>query len=257
LNLFAQLTRTAQTRGFWTILLFLALGLSQPFLVHAEEDDPGLIRALGTDSASVENAYYLWAYIDNAPSQGLYLYGQGDFALTKDWGLVASFPNLDTLLPLGRTALVMGPMGLSVRYEAWRSGGWATETAGVFSIQGGAALGFSNPTFPYVGSSWALTALGGYRIGKLFIQGNYGYEGGIDPQVPSQWKAHTSLGLNLGADWYIQGEADFYTVTSPLSDSDWSFIPQFAYQPGDWLFELGQAFSGNPGVTEILVARTF
>ncbi|HEY5040207.1 MAG TPA: hypothetical protein VIJ93_14160, partial [bacterium] len=118
--------------------------------------------------------------------------------------------------------------------------------------------GFSNDTFPSVGSSWSLKALGGYRVGRFFLQGNYGYQGGIDPNVTSQWQANTGLGYHLGSDWYIQAEADFTAITAPFSGSSWYFIPQIAFQPGEWLFELGESLNKSPvGVTELMVARTF
>ncbi len=237
-------------------------GASQAFLAlpaWAQENDPGFIRALGTDSASVENAYYLWATADNAPKDWLYSYGEGVFTLAKDFGLVLSFPNLVTLLPLGQSPLALAPTGLYLRLEPFHSGGWNSETAGVLSFQAGGAYGAANSTFRYIGSSWTAEALGGYKIGRFFLQGNYGFQGGIDPQALTQWQADTSLGFALGSNWYLQGEADFYSITAPFSDSSWSFLPQVAFQPGDWLFEFGESFSGDTpqGITEVLAARAF
>lgn len=152
----------------------------------------------------------------------------------------------------------MGPIGLYLRYEFYHFGGWSSETAGAFSIEAGGAYGFSNKTFPWIGSSWSLEALGGYRMGKFFLQGNYSYQGGIDPQVPNEWQANTGLGYNLGSDWYIQGEADFTAVTGSFNGFSWVYIPQVAFQPGEWLFELGESLNETPaGVTELMVARTF
>ncbi|HEY5038548.1 MAG TPA: hypothetical protein VIJ93_05695, partial [bacterium] len=50
-----------------------------PYPLSAQEDDPGLIRTLQTDSPSVENTYYFLASSSNdtSPYQGFYLYGEG------------------------------------------------------------------------------------------------------------------------------------------------------------------------------------
>jgi hypothetical protein len=244
-------------------LMGMALGGAQallPYPAYAQEDDPGLIRTLEIDSAQVENAYYLEATFDNDSSSHrlFYLYGEGLFALAKDFGLEADFPTLDTAEPLGQGPAILGPIGLYLRYEFYHFGGWSSETAGAFSIEAGAAYGFFNKTFPWIGSSWTIEALGGYRVEKFFLQGNYCYTGGIDPQVPNQWQANTGLGYHLGSDWYIQTEADFTAFTGPFNGSSWTFIPQVAFQPGEWLFELGEALNESPaGVTELMVARTF
>jgi hypothetical protein len=226
----------------------------------AQEDDPGLIRTLQTDSASVENAYYLETTFNNDSSSHrlFYLYGEGLFTLVKDFGLELDFPTLLTEEPLGQGPAVLGPIGLNLRWEFYHFGGWSSEEAGAFSIEGGGAYGISNSTFPWVGSSWSLEALGGYRVGKFFLQGNYGYQGGIDPKVPTEWIANTGLGYSLGSSWYIQAEADFTDFTAPLRNASWSFIPQLAFQPDEWLFELGESLNQSPsGVTELMVARTF
>lgn len=243
--------------------LGLALWVAQAFLpnlLRAQEDDPGLIRALQTDSASVDNTYYLFASFDNDTSNyhDIYMYGEGVIALGKDWGVEIDFPVLYDWDPLGRYPVGLGPIGLNIRYEAYHFGGWSSETAGIFSIEAGAAYGTPNDTYRYIGSSWMLEALGGYRVGKLFLEGNYCWQGGIDPQVSSQVEANTSLGYSLGSNWYIQGEADFTAITTLPTSSSWVFIPQIAFQPEEWLFEVGEALNETPaGVTEILVARTF
>ncbi len=231
-----------------------------PSSSFAQEDDPGLIRALETDSPQVENTYYLEATYNNDSSSHhlFYSYGEGLFALVKDLGLEVDFPNLLTVEPLGQGSAGLGPIGVYLRYEFYHFGGWSSETAGAFSIEGGGAYGFSNTAFPWIGSSWSLEALGGYRVGKFFLQGNYCYQGGFDSNVPSEWMANTALGYRLGSDWYIQGEADFTAITTPFSNASWSFIPQIAFQPGEWLFELGESLNESPsGITELMVARTF
>jgi hypothetical protein len=244
-------------------LLGLVLWVIQgilPCALAAQEDDPGLIRTLQTDSASVENAYYLLAAFSNntSPYHELSLYGEGMLTLEKSLGLEVDFPSLLTRQPLGQVPAALGPVGVYLRYEPLHFGGWNSETAGALSVKGGGAYGFSNATFPYIGSSWTLEILGGYRVGPLFLQGNYGVQGGIDPKVPSEWIVNTGLGYHLGSNWYIQAEGDFTAITAPFSDTSFSFIPQIAFQPDDWLFELGEAFNESPtGVTELMAARTF
>ncbi len=246
-----------------TFLLGLVFWGTQALLPHpsfGQEDDPGLIRTLEIDSPQIENAYYLEATLDNDSSSHrlFYLYGEGLFTLTKNLGLEADFPTVDTEEPLGKGPAILGPLGLYLRYEFYHFGGWSSETAGAFSIEAGGAYGFSNKTFPWIGSSWSIEALGGYRVGKFFLQGNYSYQGGIDPQVPNEWEANTGLGYSLGSDWYIQAEADFAAFSGTFSGSSWVYIPQIAFQPGEWLFEVGEALDASPsGVTELMVARTF
>jgi len=227
---------------------------------RAAEDDPGLLRTLQTDSANIENTYYLltWFNNDTSPYHGVYLYGEGLLALGKDLGVELDFPTLDTIQPFGKEPLIMGPIGLYGRYEFYHFGAWNSETAGAFSLQAGAAYGFPNKTFKWIGSSWSIEALGGYRAGKVFFQGNYGFQGGIDPQVQSMLKANSAVGFNLGSDLFIQGEADVTIVTAPFANSSCALVPQIAFQPGEWLFEFGEAFNTVPmGFTEIMVARTF
>ena len=243
---------------FFAALLGALILLPTPTL--AQEEDPGFIRTLETDSAQVENAYYLEASFENdtSPHHWIYLYGEGLFVLSKDFGLEADFPTLDTWEPLGKAPAALGPIGLYLRYEFYQFGGWSSETGGAFSIEGGGAVGFPNAAFPRIGSSWTLEALGGFRVGKFFLQENFGYQGGIDPKVPSEWQVNTALGYHLATDWYVQGEEDFIAITAPFSNSSWSVIPQVAFQPGDWLFEFGESFNASPkGITEFMVARVF
>jgi hypothetical protein len=246
-------------RSAFILCLFLGgVQILFPGLSSAQEDDPGFIRALQTDSAPIENYYYLTSYFNNvaSPYYGFYLYGEGLFALGKDLGVEMDFPNLITREPLGTGPAILGPIGLALRYEFYHFGDWNSQTAGAFSIEAGGSYGFSNHTFPWVGSSWCVEAMGGYRVGNLFLQGNYTYQGAIDPQVATEWQANTSLGYRLGSDWYVQTEADFTDVTSPYPGTSWTFIPQIAFQPDEWLFELGESLNETPaGVTQLMVAR--
>ncbi len=248
-------SKTGKTAAFlWGAFLW---GLLSSSFALAQSDDPGLIRSLGTDSPQIETTYYLEASVNNdtSPHHALYLYGEGLFALGKDWAVEADVPNLVTVEPLGQYALGLMPVGVLLRYEACHFGGWNDETAGVFSVAAGGAYGFPNTTYHFIGSSWSLEALGGYRAGRAFLQADYGFQGGIDPQVQSQWQLNTDLGYRLTNEWYLQVEADCQASAS-FDNVSWSYIPQIAFQPGDWLFEFGEALGVAPmGYTEIMVAR--
>jgi hypothetical protein len=231
-----------------------------PSVLLAQENDPGILRTLEIDSPQIENTYYLEASSDNDTSthHWAYLYGEALVALGGDWGIEVDLPNLETQYPLGQKSVGLDAVGLNLRYEFYYFGGWTSETAGAFSIEAGGAYGFPNSTYPWIGSSWSVEILGGYRIGKFYAEGNYGYQGAIDAHVASQWQANTGLGYHLSRDWYIQMEADFAATTTAPTTSTWSYIPQIAFQPGEWLFELGEALNETPaGVTELMVARTF
>ncbi|HEV2355504.1 MAG TPA: hypothetical protein VGR89_14745, partial [Puia sp.] len=99
-----------------------------------------------------------------------------------------------------------------------------------------------------------LEAIGGYRIGRVFAQADYAYQGAIDPQVQSQWQFNQSLGYRLTNQWYVQVEADI-SASPAFGNVSWTYTPQIAFQPGDWLFELGEVVGeGSAGYTEIMVA---
>lgn len=223
---------------------------------RAQENDPGLLRTLQIDSATVENAYYLQAAFNNDTSagHGLYLYGQGQVVFAKDWGVYFDFPWLVTRQPLGQVPLALGPIGLYLRYEAYHFGGWNDEVAGAFSLQAGGAYGFPNTSFPFIGSSWTVEGLGGLRWGRFFLQEECGFQGALDANGSGDWEANTGLGFRITREWYLQYEADLSAITS--GRSSWTFIPQIAFQPGDWLFEFGESFGDSPFVyTQLMVAR--
>ena len=53
----------------------------------------------------------------------------------------------------------------------------------------------------------------------------------------------------------VQPVADFSADAGPSGDTSFIFIPQIAFQPGDWLFEWGEAFYGSSVYTDLMVAR--
>lgn len=239
----------------------MALSFLSASPLKAQENTPGLIRAIGTDSSSIENAFYLWTTIDNdsSPYHWIYLYGEGIFALDKELGLEVDFPNLLTFTPLGEYPLALGPTGLYLRYEALHSGGWSSETAGSLSFQAGGAYARPVAPYRYIGSSLTLKMLGGYRWGKFFVQGNYAYQAGLDPQSLSVFEANNACGISLGGPFYAQMEADLYAVTGPFHDSSWTVTPQLAFQQDEWLFEFGEALNDDhpAAQTQFLIARAF
>jgi hypothetical protein len=252
----------SKTTSLFLISLFLSA--SSPFFLGAasgQENTPGLIRAIGTDSSSIENAFYLWTTIDNdtSPYHWAYLYGEGVFALGKELGLEVDFPNLLTYTPLGEYPLALGPTGLYLRYEALHSGNWSSETAGSLSFQAGAAYAQPLKPYRYLGSSFTLKALGGYRWGNFFVQGNYAFQGGIDPQSLTMWQANNAFGYSLGGPFYVQLEANLYAVTAPFNDASWTVTPQLAFQQDEWLLEFGEALNDEhpAGQTQVLIARAF
>jgi len=248
-------SKTAKTAAF--LLGTLLWGSLASVPSFAQSDDPGLLRALETDSAQIETTYYLEGTFNNdmSPYRGLYLYGEGLFAVGKDLGVEVDFPNLVTLQPLGQHSLGLMPIGAFLRYEVYHFGGWNDETAGAFSIQAGGSYGFPNTTYRWIGSSWSLEALGGYRMGRFFLQADYAYQGAIDPQVANQWQFNQSLGYRLTNEWYVQVEGNC-SASGSFGNASWSYIPQIAFQPGDWLFEFGEDLGDSPmGYTEFMVAR--
>src|SRR5579862_5496452 len=90
--------------SFKTALLLWMAFLGIQSLASAQENDPGLIRALGTDSPTIENTYYLETTFDNDTSNyhDIALYGEAVFDLGSSWGLEANFPTLYTWDPLGK-----------------------------------------------------------------------------------------------------------------------------------------------------------
>jgi hypothetical protein len=250
---------TKPPTGIREVLLLLAL-FALPVLSFAQEEDPGLIRALNTDSPTIENTFYLGTSFDNnaANYHDVYLYGEGLLDLGNRWGIEVDFPNLYTWDPLGKYPAFLEPIGVFARYEAWRTGGWNTETAGAFSIEAGGSYGFPSRIIRSIGSSWTINALGGYRVGRFFLLADYSFQGGIDPNVPSFLQLNNSLGCRLGGDVYLQAESNLNIITAPTSDSSWAFVPQIAFQPGEWLFEFGESFGESPSAfTQVMVARAF
>lgn len=222
-----------------------------------------MIRTINIDGASVQNIYYLSAYMDNNTSPGhyLYLYGEGLLALDKDWGLVVNFPDILARQPLGQGPSALGPVGVSLRYVFYQFGTSDSETAGVFSAQAGGAFVIPNSKFQFLSGSLTPQVLGGFRLGKWFLQGNYGYNAMVDHPDVNNLFLNTSLGYTLNPEWFLQIEGNFIDNTI-LDDgtrgSQWTLVPQVAFQTGDWLFELGEEIEDSSlDSTELLIARAF
>jgi hypothetical protein len=248
----------------WLLALFLGPFTFQAF---ADDDDPsrGMIRTINIDGAAVQNTYYLEASMDNNTSPGhyLYLYGEVILALDKDWGLVVEFPNILARQPLGQGPSALGPVGLSLKYVFYQFGTSDSETAGVFAAQAGGAFVIPNSRFPFMNGSLTPEVLGGFRLGKWFLQANYGYNEMPDHPNLNNLSLDTSLSYSLNSDWFLQCEGNFTDNTfldNGARGSQMTLVPQIAFQTGDWLFEFGEEFELNASTsatTDLLVARAF
>ncbi len=241
-----------------TCLSLLSIGL--PFGALADEDPSrGMIRSLNIDSASVQNTYYLSGSVDNDTSAGhyLYLYGEGHFALEKDWGLEVDFPNLIARQPLGQGPAAIESMGLNLRYVMDQFGTSDSDEAGVLSIEAGGEYAFPDSRFKFLSGSLTPELLGGYRFGKWFIQGNYGFNELVDKPSRNNLFLNTGLGYTLSPEWFLQVESNSTLFLNDSSlGSDWTIVPQVAFQTGDWLFEFGEELNGSTsGTTDFMVAR--
>jgi len=226
------------------------------------DDDPsrGMLRSLNIDNPAVQNTYYLSASVNNDMSAGhyYYLYGEGLFALGKDWGLEADLPEIIGRQPLGQGPAAFESVGLDLRYVAYQFGTSDSDEAGVFSIQAGGDYAFPDARFKFLSGSLTPELLGGYRSGKWFIQGNYGFNEMVDRESGNNLFANTGLGYSLSGDWFLQVEANYTDfLNDPKLGTQWIFVPQVAFVTGDWLFELGEELNeSNAGTTDLLIAHT-
>ncbi len=249
----------------WGLLAAVLMGLL-PLLASADSDegDPsrGMAHSLNIDEAWVENAVYVFAFMDNDFSAGhsLDLEGEGVAAFTKDFGADLAFPQVLLEQPLGQGAAALGPIELDLRYVFSQSGTAESPAAGVFSLQaGGAYWATPNSRFGGLGSTFSAAVLGAFRSGRVFVQGSYGYEAALDPNASSQWVANTAVGTALDSHWVAQLEGDFVTNTE-LEDGSrgnlWVFVPEVGYQAGDWFLELGEQIpASQSGTTSVLMVE--
>lgn len=220
-----------------------------------DDDSLGITRAINIDEASVETALYLIPSIDNDFSQGhiINLQDESVFALTGHWGLEVDFPQVLIQQPLGQGSAALGPIGLGFRYRGYQFGTENSETAGVFSAEAfGAYWATPNSQFQDIGSTLTFELLEGFRWGKAFLQGNYGYNTALDSNTQNSWFANSALGYPLSDKWVVQMEADF--TANPAVQ--WTFVPQIGFKTGHWLFEVGEALNASgPGTATDLIVE--
>ncbi len=220
-----------------------------------EADRPTLTRAINIDEASIVNSVYVVGSVDNDFSLGhqIVLSCEGIIRLERDWGLDLSFPQALLLDPLGQGSAALGPIGAGLRYCFAKFKNPNGNSAGVFSLE---AQGFywatPNSRFSGVGSDYVLTGLMGVRVGRFYVQGNYGYEGAFDQNFQPDWFAFSSLGYALGAHWALQVEADYTGAVIPDNggiDSEWALVPQLGFKTDGWLIEVGESFNPSQAGT--------
>lgn len=246
----------------WVLCLSIAcwLGASP---TQGEEEPPTITRPINIDEATVTSAYYVTGSIDNAFAQGhsINLQGEGLFQLGRDWGLDVTFPQVFLQEPQGPAAL--GPLGGGPRWVFERFHSPDGEAGGIFSLE---AQGFYWATpddrFPGVASSYSLQALGAFRLGRTYLQGNYGYNGAFDANFTPNWFAFSALGYALSPHWDIQVEGDFTDSLPPNNggtSSQWVLVPQVGFKTDGWLFEVGLAFTvDQPGTaTDFVLEHNF
>jgi hypothetical protein len=253
----------------WRITLAMILWIGAlPALAEesgADDNDVslGITRVINIDEASIETAFYLISSIDNdfSGSHLVNLEFESTFAFNKISGLELDFPQILLQQPLGQGPSALGPINLGFRYVYYQFGTADSGSSGIFSLEPLVNYWASpNDQFPGIGDSFELEALGGLRLGKVFLQGNYGYNTALDSKALNGWFANTALGCSLDSHWLAQVEADFNGNTF-LGDgslgTQWTLVPQIGFKTGNWLFELGEAF--NPSqegtATNLIIER--
>ncbi len=248
-NLFSRLGSFSRALGLAAAIAFFA-GAAKA------QEVPTITRAINLDEAEVSSVYYVTGSIDNSNAAGTFtnLQGEGLIHLARDWGLDITFPDLLLEEPLGHGPAALGPLGGGPRWVFGRFHDPDGGAGGVFSLE---AQGFYWATpdsrFPGVGSSYTFQALDAVRMGRVFLQGNYGYNGALDNNFTANWFAFTALGYALGAHWAIQVEGDWTDNLLPDNggtSSQWVLVPEVGFKTGGWLFEVGLGVTpGQTGTT--------
>lgn len=238
--------KTLRWTGSFLFVGGMALGVAQAWAdgTASSEEPSSMTRAINIDEAGVGNFYYVVGSIDNsdAPGSLINLQGEGLLKLDPNWALDVVFPDVVLQKPLGKGPAALGPLGGGPRwvFERFRSpdGG----SSGVFSLEA-QAFGWATPDNRFQeDGSYSLQALGAFRLGRIYLQGNYGYNGAFDSNFTPNWFAFTALGVALGAHWAIQVEGDFTDTILPNNggmSSQWTWVPQLGFKTDGWLLEAG------------------
>jgi hypothetical protein len=244
----------------------LSPAISRLAKTDQDEDDlsRGMAESINVDEAWIENNLFFFVFADNDFSAGHSLNFVGELAHLFDhnFGMELEFPQVFTLQPLGQAPAALGPIGLNLRYVYYQFGTEKSLDAGVFSVAaGGAYWATPDSRFPALGSSLTAEALAGWRHGRVFLQGNYGYSVNLNQNAFSGWMANTALGVNAGSQWVIQMEADYSSnaaldADDGISGNQWVIIPQVGFKAGELFFELGEQMNASrSGTTVLLIER--
>jgi hypothetical protein len=231
-------------------------GLSWAGPNSSPEEPPTITRAINIDEAGLSNLYYVVGSVDNRFAQGglMNLSGEALLQLSNDWGLDLVIPDVVIQEPLGQGPAAMGPLGGGPRWVFGRFHAPKGEAGGVFSLEA-QAFDWATPDsrFPGLASSYTIQALGALRVGRVYLQGNYGYNGAFDSGFTPCWSAFTALGYALGAHWALQVEGDFTDTILPSGggmSGQWVLVPQLGFKDGGWLIEVGLGLTpGQSGTT--------
>ncbi len=228
-----------------------ALLVSAPLLAGGDPD-LGMSRSLGIEEAWVENSAYLTAGLDDDTSAGntLGLAGEAEFAFNPSLGGEVDFPGVVMRQPLGAAPSTLAPLALGLRAVALRFGDDASPQAGLLSLEAEGSYWIKPQTaaFPDLGSALTAEGMAGWRWGRVFAQGEYGYNSALGGQGSPGWFANTSLGFRAGL-FRPQVEADF-AGQAPADDApaaQCTLVPQLGLDAGDWYWEAGEGFTFTPG----------
>jgi hypothetical protein len=214
----------------------------------ASQESPEMTRPINIDFAGLGNFYYLTGSFNNSNTAGgsAELEGEALLKLDRDWGLDLVFPIAYLQEPIGQGPAALGPLGGGPRFIFARFRDEDGGAQGVFSVQA-QAFGWATPDDRFDGDgSYSLTALGAVRIGRTYLQGNYGYNGAFDSNFTPSFFASNALGYALNGQWNVQVEADWTEDLLPDNggtSSEWVLVPQIGFQTDGWLFEAGLGFT--------------
>jgi len=237
--------------GFLFLFFCAAMPLAAEDGPKTEPVDParGMTRSLNIEEAWVENAAYVFSNLDNDLSAGhaWELMGEWDFAFNPMFGGELDFPEVTMQQPLGNAPSTLAPVALGFRFVPLQFGTPESDMAGVLGIEAEGAYWFSPQydNFPGLGNSLTLEAMGGWRAGKVFLQGLGGYTSNLGQGAVSGGFVNVGLGWSMIPQWTPQFEVDFNDTTL-LDDgsvgTQWTLLPQIGFQSGEWTLEVGEEF---------------
>lgn len=246
----------------WGLCFLFFIAAALPLWADDGGDQPTITRAINIDEASVASVYYVTGSIPNGASAGglISLSGEGMFQLSKDWGMDVSLPAVLIDEPLFQGPAVLAPIGAGPRWVFEKFHSENGKVGGLFSVEGQAfywATPDPDDRFPGVASNYIFQLLGAVRVGRAYLQGNYGYDGAFNSSFTAEWFAFTSLGYALTSHWCVQMEGDYTRPVNAGAVNQLTFVPQVGFKDGGWLFELGLAVTtGQTGTfTDFVIEK--